>query len=60
MYPNDRKQHSIHVTIPPVADETDRVAVGHLEHFTPEPHPVLHTLIDYPLWWINWLRGKQN
>ena len=26
------------------------VIVAHLEHFNPEHHPILHTIVDLPLW----------
>lgn len=53
-YRDDRKRHSIHVTDCRGVDRGEKkgdVIVGHLEHFNPEHHPVLHALIDYPLWW---------
>ena len=32
-------------------DKESDVIVAHLEHFNPEHHPILHTLVDFPLWY---------
>jgi hypothetical protein len=35
--------------------------VAHLERFNPEHHPVLHALIDFPMWYYkNRIREKNN
>lgn len=47
-YRDDRRMHSVHVI--DLRDINGGI-VGHLEWFNPEHHPILHTLIDYPLWW---------
>lgn len=54
-YRDDRKRHSVHVTDTRGIDRGEKkgdVVVGHLEVFNPEHHPVLHALVDYPLWWL--------
>lgn len=50
-YRDGRKRHSAHVTVSHGTDDRGRVAVGHLEFFNPEHHPILHALIDCPLWY---------
>lgn len=53
-YRDDRKHHSVHVTDTRGVERGEKkggVIVGHLEVFNPEHHPVLHALVDYPLWW---------
>ncbi|WP_414837377.1 hypothetical protein ACK3SF_03855 [Candidatus Nanosalina sp. VS9-1] len=54
-YRDERRRKSVHLTdyrgLERDRMESDLV-VAHLEHFNPEYHPVLHTLIDFPLWYI--------
>jgi len=59
-YRDDEKIDSVHVTdyrgIEREELESD-VIVGHLERYNPEHRPVMHALIDYPLWhWKNRIR----
>ncbi len=54
-YRDDRRFHSVHVTDCRGVDRGEKlgdVVVGHLEYVNPEYHPILHALIDYPLWWV--------
>lgn len=54
-YRDDRRFSSIHITDYRGVDREDMesdIVVAHLEHFNPEYHPVLHALIDTPLWFI--------
>jgi hypothetical protein len=54
-YRDSRRFSSIHVTDYRGVEREDQesdVIVAHLEFFNPEKHPVLHTLIDTPVWFV--------
>lgn len=44
-YRDQRPRNSVHI-----ACRNDTETVGHLEHFNPRHHFILHFLIDVPLW----------
>lgn len=53
-YRDKNRRRSIHLTdFREVKREkmASDVIVAHLEHFNPEHHPVLHFLVDLPLWY---------
>ncbi len=70
LYPNattmrdDRKRKSLHITDYRNVGRDNKISdviVGHLEHFNPEKHPILHALIDTPLWFVkNRILRKNN
>ena len=61
-YRDDEKTDSVHITDYRGIERDElesNVIVGHLERYNPEHRPVMHALIDYPLWhWKN--RIKEN
>jgi hypothetical protein len=63
-YRDDNARKSVHLTdyrgLEREELESD-VIVAHLERFNPEHHPVLHALIDFPIWYYkNRIREKNN
>lgn len=54
-YRDDRKRSSIHLTDYRGVERENMksdVIVAHLEHFNPEHHPLLHTMVDSVLWFV--------
>lgn len=52
-YRDDRGRRSLHVTDYRGIERQDAISdivVAHIENFNPEKHPVLHALVDLPLW----------
>jgi len=53
-YRDDNSRRSVHLTdfrgVERDEMESD-VIVAHLERFNPEHHPILHTLVDLPVWY---------
>lgn len=52
-YRDSRKRKSVHLTDYRGVEREEKaedLIVAHLEHFNPEHHPVLHALVDTPLW----------
>lgn len=63
-YRDDNARVSVHLTdyrgLEREELESD-IIVAHLERFNPEHHPVLHALIDFPVWYYkNRIREKNN
>lgn len=52
-YRDSNRMRSLHVTDYRGVERDDAVSdviVAHIENFNPEEHPVLHALVDIPLW----------
>lgn len=55
VYRDDRRFSSVHLTDYRGMEREEMqsdVIVAHLELFNPEHHPVLHSLIDTPVWFL--------
>ena len=63
-YRDNNARKSVHLTDYRGLERDDLesdVIVAHLEHFNPEHHPVLHALIDFPLWYYrNRVKEENN
>ncbi len=63
-YRDDEKRKSVHITDFRGVDRDEMksdVIVAHLERFNPEHHPILHSLIDLPMWYYkNRIREKNK
>jgi len=61
---DDKSRRSLHLTDYRNVERDKKVSniiVGHVEHFNPEKHPILHAIIDTPLWFIkNRILRKNN
>lgn len=52
---DDRSRKSLHLTDYRSIERENKVSdtiVGHVEHFNPEKHFILHLLVDLPLWFF--------
>jgi len=63
-YRDSKPRKSVHLQDYRGIDRENRVGdvlVAHLERFNPEYHPILHALIDYPIWFYkNNIREKNK
>lgn len=63
-YRDDRSRRSLHVTDYRGMEREDAVSnviVAHIENFNPEKHPLMHVLIDFPLWyWRNRIKTRNK
>lgn len=63
-YRDNNSRKSVHLTDYRGLERDDLesdIIVAHLERFNPEHHPVLHTLIDLPVWYFkNRIREKNS
>lgn len=54
-YRDSKKRTSVHLTDFRGVERDSKasnVIVAHLEHFNPEYHPILHAVVDTPLWFL--------